>query len=137
MAWAKVAESIELRERRAYIKPGAIYWCNLGLGIGSELVGKGSGFMRPVLVLAKIDVRLLLILPITSRDKIGPHYTKVYVNGIPESLVLYQIMTIDSLRLTDFIDELPLEDFREVKRLFLKLLKRELYKETSSDIIQS
>ncbi len=132
-AWVRVAEEIEKREYKNDIKPGVIYWCNFGLGIGSEMLGKGSEFMRPVLVLARIDARLLLVLPITSRDKAGPHYAKIYVNGMPESLVLYQISTIDSLRITDFIDELPPETFREVKKSFLKLLKRELYKENSSN----
>ena len=133
VAWAKVAEGVELRKCRDDVKPGAVYWCNLGVGIGSEMLGKGNKFMRPVLVLAKIDTRLLLVLPITSREKLGPHYTEVYLNGVPESLVLYQIFTIDSRRITDFIDEVPPDAFREVKRNFLKLLKRELHKENSPD----
>lgn len=126
-----VAKQVERRERKNDIKPGVIYWCNFGVGIGSEMLGKGSGFTRPVLVLAKIDTRLLLVLPVTSQEKSGPHYAKICINGRLEDLALYQMMTIDSLRIVGFIDELSPDTFREVKKSFLKLLKRELYKENN------
>lgn len=129
VGWAKVATEIERRERGGLYKPGAIYWCHLGVGIGSEIVGKGRGFTRPVLVLARLDDNLVFIVPITTKDKQGGHYVEIVVNGAIENVILYQSTIVDVKRLGAFIDEVMPETLTEIRRRYSKFVKRLLYKE--------
>lgn len=122
--WAEVAERVEGLERPPFIKVGAIYWCYLGVGIGSELVGKGEDCTRPVLVVGKIDERLVLVTPITTKKKRGGHYTEVIVNGRLENVILYQSKIVDVKRLGDFIDEVPTNALASVQEKYLQFCKR-------------
>lgn len=128
--WAEVAEEIEKLERPKFVKNGAIYWCNIGVGIGSEPLGKGKKFTRPVLVLAKIDNRLALVVPITTKNKHGGHYAEVVVNGAIENAILYQSKVIDIKRIGGFIEEVPPMSLVNVQEMYLKFLRR-LFKRIS------
>lgn len=128
--WAEVAEEVEKRERLKFVKVGAIYWCHLGVGIGSELMGKGKELTRPVLVLGKIDERLILIVPITTKTKRGGHYVDVVVNGVLENAILYQSKIIDVKRIGDFIDEVSLAFLKDIHRTYIRFLERLFQKES-------
>lgn len=127
--WAEVAEKVEGLERPPFVKVGAIYWCYLGVGIGSELVGKGETFTRPVLVMGRIDERLLFVIPVTTKAKSGGHYATVVVSGTAESAILYQGRVIDVKRIGDFIEEVPPSSMVSIQRMYLRFLKRLLSKE--------
>lgn len=127
--WAEVAEKVEAGARPEFVKPGAIYWCHLGLGIGSELVGKGEYYTRPVLVLAKIDERLALVLPFTTKVKHGGHYVEVVVDGRLESAILYQSKIIDVKRLGNFIDEISSIALADVRKKYVRFLRKLFWKE--------
>lgn len=125
--WAEVAERVESGERPEFVKVGAIYWCHLGVGVGSELVGKGEGFTRPVLVIGKISERMVLVIPVTSKEHRGGNYMEVVVVGMLERLALMHFAVIDVLRLGIFIDEISPMELGMVRKRFVKLLKRYFY----------
>ncbi len=124
-----MAEEVERREQQEFGKVGANYWCHLGGGIGSEPVGKGEKFTRPVLVLAQMDERLIFIVPITTKTKRGRHYVEIMVNGVLENAILYQGMLVDVKRIGDFIDEVPPIILDEVRQRYLNFIRRLLHKE--------
>lgn len=128
--WAKVAEEVERRKRPDFVKTGAVFWCNIGVGVGSELVGKGQEFTRPVLVLAMLDKSSVLVVPTTTKFQTGSHYMPIVLNGHPETLALHQFRVVDTLRLGDFIDEVMEQDIKEARRKLFNLLKKLLYKES-------
>lgn len=126
--WAKVAEEVEKRERKTDIKQGAIYWANLGVNIGSELVGKGNDFSRPVLVLEKFNQRMVLAMPITSQIYNRRGYCEIVVAGKMERLVLEQARPVDILRIGDFLDEVAPDELEKIWKHWAKLMKYHFYK---------
>ncbi len=125
--WAEVAEEVERKEACGFVKAGAVYWCNIGPGIGHELVGKGANFTRPVLVLSNISEHMALVILVTSKDHSGGNYMEIVVAGVVECLALMHFRVIDVRRLGEFIDEVPSDNLRMIRNRFLKLLKRYLY----------
>lgn len=128
LAWAKIAKEVEKRDRPEMLKAGVVYWCNYSVNIGSELVGKGEGFSRPILVLALLNERLALVVPLTSQPRVGANYIEVMINGRLEYLVLTQMRAMDSRRVTRFIDELDMETFNGIKKYLLRWMKYILYR---------
>lgn len=131
VGWAKVAEEVERRERKIDIKRGAIYWANLGATIGSELIGKGDEFSRPVLVLEKFNQRMVLVVPITSRVHNRRGYREIVVAGKVECLTLEQARPIDVLRIGDFLDEIAPDELEKIWKHWAKLMKYHFYKKSS------
>lgn len=132
VGWAKVAEEVEKRERRSEVKVGAIYWANIGENIGSELVGKGRDFARPVLILAQFNFRMVLVIPITSRIHDQRGYHEIVVAGKLERLALEQARPIDVLRIGDFLDEVAPSELEKIRKHWMKLMKYHFYKKSHS-----
>ena len=128
--WAKVAAEIEARERKQNVKPGVIYWANLGVNVGSGEDGKGPRFTRPVLLLARVNTVRGLIVPVTSQKKVGMNYRELVVAGNVEYLMFDQLQTIDIKCLEGVVDEINVESLRKVRGELLKVLKCYFYKIT-------
>jgi mRNA interferase MazF len=70
-SWNTLKKRIHDSERRLYVKEREIWWCNLGLNIGTEIDGKNKIFERPVLVLKGLSAESAFILPLTTKHSTG------------------------------------------------------------------
>lgn len=131
--WAEVAEVVEKRRREELPKARVVYWCYFGLGIGTELYGKGREFTRPGLVLAELTVDLFLVVPITSRLETGANYMPIIVSGRVRYLNLAQARPMSVRRLGDYIDEIDYRMLLEIKKRYLRFLKYRLYRRSNPD----
>ena len=102
-------------------KEGEIWWCSLGLNIGSEQDGGGLNFERPVLIIRKFSSTTFLCLPITSKNKRGNYYYELDKNN---TIILCQPRLLDSRRLIREIKKNSLNKnrFFEIVRYFKDLL---------------
>lgn len=128
VGWAKVAEEVEKRERPKYVKVGGIYWCNLGINIGSCEDGKGNNYTRPVLVLAKMNATQALIVPITSKQKVGANYREICVSAKIEYLLFDQLRMVDTKCLSDLIDDVGDNILKRFRSDLLNILRFRFYK---------
>jgi len=100
-----------------------IWWCSLGLNIGSEQDGTGVDSDRPILILKGFSQETCLIIPLTTSPKI--HKTRVplgLVDGKMASALLSQIRVVDTKRLIDKIGFLDQEVFEQVRKIVKDLL---------------
>lgn len=111
---------------RLYFREGDIWWCSLGLNIGSESYGKGDAFRRPVLVIKKLSSDLCVVLPLTSRRKIGSWFAPIMVLGEERWAMLYQIRTIHKKRFQHKMACLSGKELAQVKEKLETLLKLSL-----------
>ena len=105
-----------------YFRIQQIWWCSLGDNIGFEQDGKNSNFERPVLILKKFSKDVLLIVPVTSSDKQGMYYYQFDYKDKKYSVILSQIKLISSKRLLRKIRRIDDEDYKKIKKKFVKLL---------------
>lgn len=95
-----------------------IWWCSLGLNIGSEQDGTGEEFDRPVLILKGLSRETCYIIPLTTSLKIHKARVQIgLVNGQLASVLLSQIRVIDTKRLIEKIGFLDKEIFLQVRKI--------------------
>lgn len=105
-------------------KEKEIWWCSLGINIGTEVYGKGSDYTRPVLVINTEGAESFIGIPLSSKVKNRKYscIIKTLDNKLHTALV-YQTRSLDKRRLTSKIYDLPIEEYEKVKEYFLKLYK--------------
>jgi len=105
-------------------KEKEIWWCSLGINIGTEVYGKGSDYTRPVLVINAEGAESFIGIPLSSKVKNRKYscIIKTLDNKLHTALV-YQTRSLDKRRLTSKIYDLPTEEYEKVKEYFLKLYK--------------
>ena len=96
ISWFKIKKNLNEKNKdcKENIRYGEIRWVSIGVNIGSEIDGKGNDFARPCLILHVSGKDLVLIAPITSKNKKIPgsfpfiwgknaeHKDFIYINQI-------------------------------------------------------
>jgi mRNA interferase MazF len=117
--WNKVKKQLDTKEHILNLKVGQVWWCKLGLNIGSEQNGSYLNFERPVLIIARFSVNTVLILPLSSNKKFGKYYFKINENS---TVILRQPRLIDIKRLNREAKEIKVSR-KEVKNIIYKFKK--------------
>ena len=94
-----------------------VWWCALGLNLGSEEDGKGWNYLRPVLILKSFGNVVCTILPISTSNK--EHWTKIdigLINSRPSKILLNQIRSVDTRRLIRKICRLDNSKYEEIRK---------------------
>lgn len=121
--WNKQKKIIDIYEFKDFnIHVREIWWCSLGVNIGSEQNGVGEYFERPVLVLRRLSATTFLVLPLSTKEKIEDFQYKIIVNNIIGYVLLDQIRVIDKRRFMRMVEYLNKEDFENTLQKFIGLL---------------
>ncbi len=106
-----------------YFNERELWWMHIGLNVGHEQNGHGDKFLRPVLILKRINRHLFVGIPQTSKDKIDHEYYYKYKHNTRQLiLLLLQIRVFSSARLHEKLGMLNKEDFIKVKERVKKWL---------------
>lgn len=125
LEWLKTKlylDSIAPAAAKRFIKRGQVYWCNLGMGIGSE-----KQKLRPCVILQNFKGNRhsanTIVAPITHSSKnlsvIVPITTQYNPDGsilLDGYVSLANIVTVSKARLGDYITELPHSDMKEIDK---------------------
>lgn len=98
-----------------------VWWCALGINIGSEEDGKGENYLRPVLILRKFNKSVFYGLPITSKSKDDKFHISINSGEIIESIILSQMRLIDAKRLSHLVVKITSNELKEVKKKLKEL----------------
>ncbi len=118
--WNELKKILEetARDEVAYDE-GDVWWCSLGLNLGSEQDGKNKLFERPVLILRKFNERMAIIIPLTSMNK----QTSSHVPLDTGFAILSQTRLISVKRLQRFVKKIPDPELIRVKEQFIAVLQ--------------
>ena len=116
--WNEIKKKVE-NQNRTSCDEGELWWCDVGLNIGSEQDGPGPVFERPVFVAKKFSNETCLIFPTTSQNKVGSYYYKLDDKSIA---ILCQPKLIDVKRLKRVIKKLSRAETRTIIDSFKSLL---------------
>lgn len=112
--WNKIKKSVHGREVKLFCNAREIWWCSLGLNVGSEEDGKNELFERPILVLKVFNQSMLRVAPLTSKAVDDHHHVSVSYNGRGGSVILSQTKTISIKRLSRKLCRLDQVQFAKV-----------------------
>ncbi len=113
-SWNEIKKKVHARERVVFCNMREIWWCSLGVNIGSEEDGKNELFERPVLVIKVFNTSILRVIPLTSKQKEDEHHVSVSYNNRIGSAILSQIKTISTKRLSRKLCRLDEVQFKKV-----------------------
>ena len=102
---------------------GEIWWCYLGVNIGSEEDGTGFNFERPVVIVRAFNYELCWAIPLTTVLKDNRYYADAgFFGGIKASAILSQMRPIDTKRLRELIGIIDERLLRLIKQNITALL---------------
>lgn len=100
-----------------------IWWCVLGINIGSEQDGTGIGYQRPVLIIKSFGQHTCLIAPLTTSNKQHPYRFPIGTVARKKSaVILSQLRLIDTKRLVNKIVRLDKYLFEQIRKAVRDLL---------------
>lgn len=102
-----------------------VWWCSLGINIGTESNGKNENFERPVLIIKVFNKDMIWCLPITSTIKESLYYYTFRFDDKYNSVIISQIRTISSKRLLRKINTMDDIDFYNIRNLLSSIIKNE------------
>lgn len=69
-SWNNLKKNINNRDL-IYTSEREVWFCSVGLNVGSEQDGKNENYERPVLVIKKVTLNTFIGVPLTSNKKKG------------------------------------------------------------------
>lgn len=100
-----------------------IWWCRLGVNVGSEQDGSGSSFLRPVVIMRAFGSNACLVVPLTTSAREHPLRIPVGdVQGEKARANISQMRVVDTRRLVEKVGFLDERLFQELKKRVKALL---------------
>jgi len=123
VSWTKLKIRIHFSERKFYPREKQIWWVNLGHNVGTEVNGKNKHFERPVLVLKRYHNDACLVLPLSSKLKVGNYYMNYKDEKEKDSVINFsQVRSISIKRFIRMISKMDDANFENARVLLKSLL---------------
>lgn len=113
--WNKEKQYIHSSHQGFHCRPRQIWWCSLGINIGSEIDGKNGQFERPVIIIKFISKEMLLVVPLTTKGFPDRNHFEIKTKKTTSFAKITQIRTMSSKRLLRQIDTLSEDLFLQLK----------------------
>jgi mRNA interferase MazF len=121
-AWSIFKKIIESREPIVSFHEGEIWWCNIGVNIGSELDGKGEQFTRLVVIMKKTSPTIFYALPLSSKKATLIYHIPIVHDGKTSYAVMSQIFACSSKRLERCVWIMSRDELRGLKERLTDIL---------------
>jgi mRNA-degrading endonuclease toxin of MazEF toxin-antitoxin module len=119
-AWNIQKQAIHAAARWPIFREGQVWWCALGVNVGSEVYGKGPQRTRPVIVLRKLSRESCIVVPVTSVQptRLSDWYHPMRWAGRDQWAMPHQVRMVSAGRFGSRMVDLPESDFRALKAAF-------------------
>lgn len=100
-----------------------IWWCRLGINVGTEQDGRGEWYVRPCVILRGFGPDACLVAPLTTSKR--EHPLRIFVGMVDDREAranLSQLRIIDTRRLERKIGFLEKDTFNRVRKIARELL---------------
>ncbi|MEN9582781.1 MAG: hypothetical protein RL641_735 [Candidatus Parcubacteria bacterium] len=118
--WNIEKKNTNAKSSKIYFKEREIWWCTLGVNIGSEIDGKNSRFERPVILFKYINHNIIFIIPLTSKKRLDKYHFKISTVKMVSYVKISQMRVISTKRLLRKIDTLSEDQFSNLKKQYLE-----------------
>ncbi|MEK7062928.1 MAG: type II toxin-antitoxin system PemK/MazF family toxin [Patescibacteria group bacterium] len=121
--WNKKKQIIHHENESKLYHARELWWCSLGVNVGSEQDGTGDNYDRPVLIITGLSKQTCMVVPLTSSPEIHKMRVPIgEVQGANASVIISQIRVVDTKRLIYKIGFLNKKNFEVVTKTVKGLL---------------
>ncbi len=120
--WNTIKKQAHAEKPRLYTVR-EIWWCRLGINIGTEQDGKGDLFLRPVVIMRGFGADACLVVPLTTSAR--EHALRIpvgMVEGYPARANISQMRIVDARRLVEKVGFLEKDIFAALRKAAKALL---------------
>lgn len=121
--WNDTKKFLDARSEHVFFQKREVWWCYVGVNIGSEENGGPSSFRRPVVVIQSFNMEMFFGVVLTGSKRMGKYYFYLgAIKGIETSAILSQVRIVDTKRLGDKICMLDMLIFDQLKNALERTL---------------
>lgn len=120
--WNEKKKYIDKSKSLADFHEREIWWCSIGINIGSEQHSQTNDFSRPVLVIKKFTRDVFWGVPLTTKTKDINFRLRFNLEGTENDLLILQMRVYDRKRLIRKIGVMPKDDFSKLINVIKNLL---------------
>ncbi len=121
-SWNAIKQKTNIEQPRLYTVR-EVWWCRLGVNIGTEQDGRGDWYVRPCLIMKGFGPNACLIVPLTT--SLRDHQFRIFagtINGRTARANISQIRVIDTRRLQTKMGFLEKKVFSTIRKAVKDLL---------------
>lgn len=115
-SWNENKKELNNLNKKVLFKEGEVWWCSFGLNIGNETYGKGDYFRRPAIVFRKLSSEDCIVIPLSTKGKIGSWYFSFKLEGVLQTAMLHQKRMVSTKRFGRRFSVIPEPDFEELRK---------------------
>jgi mRNA interferase MazF len=112
--WNVYLKALDSKKSFGFFHEREVWWCALGVNVGSEQDGKNELFERPVLIIKKIRADLFLGIPLTSKLASYPDRIFAHIAGEDSQIIISQLRVLSSKRLLRKVGRIKIALFQQV-----------------------
>ena len=119
-AWNEEKKAIHIAARLPPFREREVWWCAIGVNVGSEVYGKGRQRTRPVIVMRRLNREAAIVVPVTSQQPayLGDWYHPMHWSGRAQWAMLHQTRMVSAARFTSRMVTLPMNDLHALKAAY-------------------
>jgi mRNA-degrading endonuclease toxin of MazEF toxin-antitoxin module len=121
--WNQKKQEIDVYDHGRQCHEGQIWVMSFGVNIGREIDGKDHDFVRPVLVVKRINRDTFIGVPLTKTRKDSQWYVPCVVDSKEGSINISQVRLFDQKRLLRFIQNVDSDVFITIKEKLRSLFE--------------
>jgi mRNA interferase MazF len=121
-SWNDIKKKTDTEPPRLYTVR-EIWWCQLGVNVGTEIDGRGERFLRPAVIMRSFGPDACLVAPLTTSTR--SHYLRVSVGIVQNKEAranISQVRIVDTRRLIEKIGFLDKTAFNRLRKAVRDLL---------------
>ncbi len=122
-AWNEKKIKLDGYKKYKHPKERAIWWCSIGMNVGTEIYGKGEDYTRPVLIINGEIGQSFIGIPLTSKIKNGKYSCIIKTTDKLGTALVYQIRNFDKRRLVGKIGKVSEDDFKKIVDCLIQVCK--------------
>ncbi|HEX8947214.1 MAG TPA: type II toxin-antitoxin system PemK/MazF family toxin [Candidatus Paceibacterota bacterium] len=93
-----------------------MWWCAIGVNVGSEQHSQSEDFGRPVVVMRRFTRDTFLAVPLTTKVRTAPFRVRFMVNGVENDALVLQMRVYDRRRLLRKVGMVAQDTFAELQK---------------------
>lgn len=123
--WNVLKKRISKSEKVIYCKTREIWWCSVGMNVGTELYGKNELFERPTLVVKVFSKESVLIIPMTTKSQSENYALQIELFQRPSWIVISQMRVVSTKRMSRKIGKISRDEYKRIINKITSILKNE------------
>src|SRR3989339_1177161 len=121
--WNKRKKIIDGEKRNPDFHEREIWWCSIGVNVGSEQHSQTDDFSRPVIIVRRLTEDIFWGVPLTTKTMKLPFRIRLTLGDITNDALILQMRVYDRKRLVRQIGIVPQDVFVKLTTAIIDAVK--------------